>query len=194
MYKIQMKAQKWICLICLIAGVLSFLYALGMMTDLYDTLYYVIPDPEMDPYVEGAMIYYEMQPFNNTLLILSIVQIVLSVLLFVTNTHSRRRYYVTNYIAVGLNAAAGIALPIWAHLWIGAYRTQYLKLNFEDLKMWLEIFEHPYSDSTFWFDIHTVVLVVTLVSTALLLLNLIWKIMLMIQEKKLIAEGKAVAA
>ena len=51
-----------------------------------------------------------------------------------------------------------------------------------------------YTDSTFWFDIHIAVFAVVIAAAALLVLNTIWKIRLMKQEKQLIEAGKAVSA
>ena len=39
MYKKQLKIQKVVCLLALVVAVILFLYALGIMTDLYDSLY-----------------------------------------------------------------------------------------------------------------------------------------------------------
>ena len=93
MYKKQVAFQKIVCFAALIAGALFFVYSLGIMTDLYDTLYSMIPNPNNldSAKVSGARIYYDMQPFNRTLLRASIGMIVLACLLFITNTHSRRK-------------------------------------------------------------------------------------------------------
>ena len=92
MYKKQMTAQKVICLLSIAVSVIVFLYSLGLMTDLYDSLYPTMMNPldltETD--VPGSIIYYDMQDFNRALLKVSIGLILLSCLLFVTNTHSRR--------------------------------------------------------------------------------------------------------
>ena len=42
MYKKQIKLQKAACLFALAASVLLFLYSLGIMTDLYESLYFTI--------------------------------------------------------------------------------------------------------------------------------------------------------
>ena len=91
MYKKQVTFQRTVCLFTLIAGVLFFIYSLGMMTDLFDMLYTMIPDPEdLDSAkVAGARIYYDIQPFNQMLLRCSIGMILLACLLFLTNTHIR---------------------------------------------------------------------------------------------------------
>jgi len=196
MYKKQMTFQRIICLLCIAAGVLVFLYALGMMTDLYDMLYNMIPYPD-DPSsakVEGAMIYYDMQGFNQDLLKAGIGVLLLAVLLMITGTHSRRKYYAANYTAVGLFTAACIAAAAWAHGQIAAYKLQYLTtVDFQSLERRLSR-AGTYTDSTFWFDIHIAVFAVALIAAALLVLNTIWKIRLMKQEKKLIEAGKAVSA
>jgi hypothetical protein len=196
MYKKQMTFQRIICFLCIAAGVLVFLYALGMMTDLYDMLYNMIPYPD-DPSsakVEGAMIYYDMQGFNQDLLKAGIGVLLLAVLLMITGTHSRRKYYAANYTAVGLFTAACIAAAAWAHGQIAAYKLQYLTtVDFQSLERRLSR-AGTYTDSTFWFDIHIAVFAFALIAAALLVLNTIWKIRLMKQEKKLIEAGKAVSA
>ena len=196
MYKKQMTFQRIICFLCIAAGVLVFLYALGMMTDLYDMLYNMIPYPD-DPSsakVEGAMIYYDMQGFNQDLLKAGIGVLLLAVLLMITGTHSRRKYYAANYTAVGLFTAVCIAAAAWAHGQIAAYKLQYLTtVDFQSLERRLSR-AGTYTDSTFWFDIHIAVFAVALIAAALLVLNTIWKIRLMKQEKKLIEAGKAVSA
>ena len=80
MYKKQMSLQRIVCLLSIIASAVVFIYSLGMMTDLFDMLYNMIPDPEdLDTArVAGARIYYDMQGFNRTLLRGSIGLILLS--------------------------------------------------------------------------------------------------------------------
>ena len=82
MYKKQMKFQKAVCLLVLVASVIVFLYALGIMTDLYDALYTTIgapdkPDNTRRNPVAGAFIYYDMQGFNKTFLHLGIALILI---------------------------------------------------------------------------------------------------------------------
>ena len=107
MYKKQVTFQKIVCLVSLVAGALVFVYALGLLTDLYDTLYSMIPNPNNldSAKVQGARIYYDMQPFNRTLLRCSIGMILLSCVLFLTNTHIRRKYYIGNAVATAIRKA-----------------------------------------------------------------------------------------
>ena len=196
MYKKQMTAQRVICLLSIIASVIVFLYSLGLMTDLYDSLYPTMLNPYdlTDTDVPGSIIYYDMQPFNSALLRVSIGLILLSCLLFITNTNVRRKYYVGNYAAVGLNVAANICAAVWAHGQLTAFKAQFLKLDFDALQFHAELWETPYIDSTFWFDAHYAVFAITLAVAALLILNTIWKMKLMKEEKQLLKAGKAVSA
>jgi len=196
MYKKQMTAQRVICLLSIFASAVVFLYSLGLMTDLYDSLYPTMMNPydltETD--VPGSIIYYDMQPFNRTLLKVSIGLILLSCLLFVTNTNVRRKYYIGNYAAIALNAIANVCAAVWAHGQLTAFKAQYLQLDFDALAFFADLWETPYIDSTFWFDAHYAVFAITLIVTALLILNAIWKMKLMKDEKQLIKAGKAVSA
>ncbi len=198
MYKKQMKLQRIICLFALIAAVVVFVYSLGMLTDLYDSLYPMMrnPDDLQETDVPGSIIYYDMQTFNHQLLISAIVLILLAAFLFVSNTSSRRKYYIGNYVATCLNVVAEIGVTVWAHLQISAFRTQFVTtLDFEALEMWSSIWDTPNltPQSTFWFDIHYAVFALVLVAAILLIVNVIWKRKLMQSEQALLA-GKAVSA
>ena len=197
MYQKQLKMQKAACLFALAASVLLFLYSLGIMTDLYESLYFTIrnPDnPSRNP-VAGALIYYDMQGFNRQFLHVGIGMILISCLLFITSTHSRRRYYVGNVFATVIHAAASVASVIWARGQIAAFKAQYLaEVDFEALKDFSEKRNTYYTESTFWFDIHTLVFAIVIIANVLLIANLIWKFSLMKQEKQLIEAGKGAAA
>ena len=197
MYKKQIKCQKLVCLAAIIACAITFLYALGIMTDLYDALYSTMRNPydltETD--VPGSILYYMMQDFNKALLRYSIGLILLACLLFLTQTHVRRKYYIGNYVAVGLYSAATVAYSLWAHAYIEGYKAAFLtQVDFEALEKHAKMWKTAYVDSTFWFDAHYVVYAILLAVTVLLLLNLIWKIRLMKAEQRLIAAGKEAMA
>ena len=197
MYKKQIKCQKILCIAAIITCALTFLYALGIMTDLYDALYSTMRNPydltETD--VPGSILYYMMQDFNKALLRYSIGLILLACLLFLTQTHVRRKYYIGNYVAVGLYSAATVAYSLWAHAYIEGYKAAFLtQVDFEALEKHAKMWKTAYVDSTFWFDAHYVVYAILLVVTVLLLQNLIWKIRLMKAEQRLIAAGKEAMA
>ena len=197
MYKKQVTFQRIVCFAALVAGALFFIYSLGIMTDLFDTLYSMIPNPNNldSAKVAGARIYYDMQPFNRTLLRASIVMIVLSCVLFLTNTHSRRKYYIGNAIATALNAAAEAVMAVWCHIQVSAFKNQYLTtVDFANLEKRLSRLG-TYTDSTFWFDIHYVICILSVITAVLLIVNYIWKKQLMKGEQELLrSSGKAVSA
>ena len=191
MYKKQMGFQKLICILALVAGFVVFLYSLGIMTDLYDCLYSTMMDPT-DPtvtFVPGSIVYYNMQGFNRTFLSASIVMLLLACLLFVTQTSNRRRYYVGNYVAIGLFSVFTLAMVIWGHFQIQIYRSQWLQVDFEALASFSQMFKTKYTEYTFWFDIHYAVFGICLAEVALLIGNAVWKIRLMKAEAELLAKG-----
>ena len=197
MYKKQIKCQKLLCSVAIISCAIAFLYALGLMTDLYDALYSTMRNPydltETD--VSGSILYYMMQDFNKALLRYSIALILLACLLFLTQTHARRKYYIGNYVATGLYSVATVAYSVWAHTYIEGYKAAFLsQIDFEALRKHADMWKTAYVDSTFWFDAHYAVYAILLVVTVLLLLNLVWKIRLMKAEKRLIEAGKEAVA
>lgn len=192
MYKKQVKLQRILCLALLIISAVIFVYSLGIMTDLYDSLYSTYRRGKTT--ITGAEVYMDMQPFNKSFLMASIGMILLSVLLFVTNTHSRRRYYIGNYFAIGAFSAGSIALCVWAHGQIEIFKAQFKTIDFAKLADHAASRKTLYTESTFWFDIHYIIFGLLLIGTALLIANAIWKRNLMKEEQTLIAQGKEAAA
>ena len=193
MYKKQMTAQKFLCLAAIIVSAIFFIYTLGLMTDLYDSLYDTMRNPN-DPFktdVPGSILYYAMQDFNKTLLMLSIVQILLGCLLFITNTHSRRRYYIGNYAATALFTVGAVYNSVYAHINVEEAKRQFLtNIDFAALKEHAEMWGTLYTESTFWFDLHYAVFGLLLAVSALLVANAVWKVRLMKDEAALVAEGR----
>ena len=195
MYKKQMTAQKFLCLAAIIVSAIFFLYTLGIMTDLYDSLYDTMRNPNnvTQTDVPGSIVYYNMQEFNRMFLICSIVQILLGVLLYLTNTHSRRRYYIGNYVATGLFVAGGVYNAWFAHTYIEIFKGQFLQVDFAALKEHAEMWGTLYTESTFWFDLHYGVFALLLIVCVLLVVNAVWKVQLMKDEAKLLEEGRRIA-
>ena len=196
MYKKQLKLQKLLCLLAICSSVLVFLYALGIMTDLYDTLYSTMRNPanleQTD--VPGSIVYYNMQSFNGVFLRYSIVLILLACLLYITNTHVRRKYYIGNYVSIGAFAAANIYIAVWAHQYIEAYKVRFLRVDFAALKEHAELWKTAYTESTFWFDVHYFVFAVSILVSVGLIASAVWKLRLMKEEAALLERGKGAAA
>ena len=191
MYKKQMLLQKILCILTVVVGGIAFLYSLGVMTDLYDTLFTTMPYADHTKSdAAGSIIYYDMQGFNKTLVKASILSIVCSLVLFITCTHTRRRYYISNYFAVVLNVLYGICFTVWAHIRLEGFKAQFLKIDFAALKAYSEMWNTRYTESTFWFDIHYLVFGLVLALAVLHIFNCVWKRRLMKAEKELIDAGK----
>ena len=188
MYKKQMILQRIVCYALLIAAVLVFIYSLGIVTDLYDSLF-PYADSSKRKFVTGADIYYNIQPFNKQFTVAGIALILSAVSIFVFNTHKRRKYYVGNYVTVVLNAAVNVGVSIWALANIMAFRAQYLLIDFAKLKEMADKYDTNYIESTRMFDLAIPVFVILLAVTLVSIGNLVFKILLMRAERKLIMEG-----
>ena len=196
MYKKQLKFQKFACMLAIIAAAVYFIYSLGIITDIYDSLYSTMRNPNdlYDTKVTGSIIYYDMQEFNAQFVNMSIGLILISCLLFLTNTQVRRKYYVGNYFSIGAYSIAAVALTVWSHTQIEAFKVQYLTtVDFAALKEYSNLWKTLYTESTFWLDLHYYVGGLALLAVAALLISAIWKTQLMRAENKLIKEGKEAA-
>ena len=196
MYKKQLLTQRILCLLAICSSALVFIYALGIMTDLYDTLYSTMRNPAdvTQTDVPGSIVYYTMQAFNSQFLNYSICLILLACLLFITSTHVRRRYYIGNYVAIGLFAAFNIYVAAWAHGYIQQFRAKFLQVDFEALREHADMWKTAYSESTFWFDIHYLVFAITIIISLGLVASTVWKMNLMKEEAALLKNGKGAAA
>ena len=197
MYKKQLVFQKYACMFAVIAAAVTFVYSLGIITDIYDTLYSTMMNPAdlTQTFVPGSIIYYDMQGFNRQFTNVSIVLILTACLLYLTNTQIRRKYYIGNYVAIGIYSVATLGVTVWSHLQIAAFKVQYLTtVDFEALKAFAAMWNKPYSESTLMLDLHYAVAAIAVLSVAALVYNAFWKVQLMKAEDALIAEGKEAVA
>ena len=192
MYKKQMILQRIVCYAMLVAAALVFIYSLGIMTDMYECkfAYYAEGYEKTPPKVAGTEIYYLMQGFNKSFTSVGIVLILLAVSQFLFQNHARRKYYIANYITVVANTVVTVVASVWALDEIFTYREQFLQVDFAAMKERAELMNFPYTESTFWFDVSAYVFGFLLIATALNVINLIFKIVVMNAEKKLIEAGK----
>jgi len=200
MYKKQMILQRLVCYIVLIAAALVFVYSLGLLTDMFEMKfeyhaerYYkngMTEEALSKVKVAGSEIYYDMQQFNRELTSAGIVLILLAVTQFIFQNQNRRKYYIANYITVGANAVGAIYYSWWGLSNILLYKERYLKVDFAELQKLNERYGFAYTESTFWFDAGKYVFGFVLVAMVFNLLNMVWKICLMNNEKKLVKAGK----
>lgn len=206
MYKKQMIFQRIVCIFVLIASALVFIYSLGLLTDIYSSLAPAI-DLDLSIYdddgniveyaeeIKGAVIYYDMQGFNSKLTLVGIGLILVSLVLFIFCTHSRRKYYVGNFVSVVISVAACGAATAWALPIVEKFKQQFVTtVDFAAMKEYAEIWKTKYSDSTFWFDAGYVVFGILILANVLLIVNLVMKLILMKAEKRTIGSRKDVRA
>lgn len=194
MYKLQMKFQGIITYICLAAAALTFFYSLGVSTDAY----FLRSVESLGQEVPGLEMYYEMQPFNKDFTTYSIVLILLAVSCLVANNHTRRRYYIANYFTTIVSSVANIATAIWAAINVFKYKALFVAIDYSNLTrvpdrvlinagIDPENVAGPYS--TFWFDISVVIVAVLIIASLLNIANMVFKTMLMKEEKRMLSEG-----
>ena len=115
--KAQMKFQKWMCLVMLIAGALGLLYAFCYMTGSLSELGQNINPGTTHTSkftakqgLNDALLYDDIQGFNTLMMYFGIAMILLAVVLYITASNKRRNYYVSNYVATGLCAGGNIVM------------------------------------------------------------------------------------
>ena len=186
-------------MLALIAAALVFVGSLGLSTDLYDALSRTIlyPDYDLDyTSVAGSRVYYDMFGFNSDFTKVSIVLIIITLALFFTNSHTRRKYYIGNYIATGLVVASEIAVSVWCIPQIASYKATFQNnVDFEALeafsKDWGTLYIGP--NDTFWFDLCYWIFGLLIVTACLLIVNVRFKAIVMKGEKEALASGKGEA-
>lgn len=186
--KLQMKVQKIICLIALFAGALAFIFALGLSTTVYQ-----LHQTEALISAEPEGFYEAVQAFNHKLILYCIVLILCAVTLFITGTNSRRNYYISNYVSTALCVIAGLVIAFITIANVSGFINIFKnEVDFETWATDTQIMDAiRYTESTFWFDINIVTMVLVIIADVLLVLNLVWKIMLMKNEDKLLKESQA---
>ncbi len=190
MYKNQMLLQRIACFVMIFASALVFIYSLGLATDLYGNNFAYYAEDYENPIVEGAQVYYDIQPFNRQLTVAGLVLILLSVSLLIFQNHKRRKYYIANYVAVGANVVASVYVTMWALPFVAYYKEKFLQVDFEQLAFMAKILKHEWTDSTFWFDAANVVFTVLMVAVIFLLFVTIYKIAVMGAEKKALRKSR----
>ena len=139
----------------------------------------------------GAEVFVEKtQGYVDLLVTLAIVFIVLAAFLYITACNKRRNYYITNYIAIGLFVAFALAMVIYIIIMVSD--TQVLfhnEINWELVAdQMIDHPEWPMNESeNYQFIIGYIVAVIVLIDAVLLVLNTVWKVLLMKGEKQLLA-------
>ena len=216
MFRKQMMFQRLLCILMIVVSVVVFIYALGFMTDANDMIASAAlgyePDHNESDEVKAEIarkkeplrpFLEQMNLFNRDFVRAAIGLILVSLILLLTNTHTRRKYYISNFIATLVNACTAVVISVWAHGRITSLKNEYYsgKIDFEFIKMTCDDFVNNrdvksvnvYTESAFWFDVHYYIFGALLLLAAILILNAVWKSFLMKNEKHALATGKAVS-
>lgn len=183
MQNAQMKLQKAAVVTALIITSLVFVYALGFASDMYSLSFHADSSSKTF-YVEGAELYYGVQPFNMQLLREALILMILCIGLFATLTHRRRLYYASNYISSCLFAAFAVYVGIFNLVNVLFIKQLYLQLDFERIREITEMLRMRFVQSTFMLDCGIVLSGLLFFVAAALLLNLWWKAARMRQERR----------
>lgn len=207
MFKSQMKFQKILCYTALILSAVLFVYAVGFITDLYDLVYFTLDIDEGLDYteVEGTEFFWELQTivtyeeisetktikhrqvgFNEQLVIVAIIAVLVAVSMFVSNSHTRRKYYLGNYFTTALLSSYFVGVAVWMSNKLTYFKTKYMAIDFEQLERYCKVWKREYNPSTRCFDIGFVISAILLIVAVLAIINLIWKITLVKRENKLL--------
>lgn len=193
--KSQMRFQKILTTVSIIIAALSIVYALifcsGVIGQI-DRLVYL--EVELD----GAVrLFNRSQSFSNTFLILGIVLVLTVALMFIMGNHSRRKYYATNYVAVGVYVVFALVFIVLMIVQLLGVQSALNAIDMAEAKAVYidpDNANSPFGDWTesawpvYLGFAYIGVLVLNLVAVVL---NLVWKIKLMQGEKALL-EGKNV--
>ena len=109
-------------------------------------------------------------------------------LVFVFGSHKRRKYYVGNYVAIGLNSALTVGVSVWGIRNVMIYREMYDKIDFAALEKYQKMLKMSYDISPFWFDAGYYVFGIAIAVAVLSILNLVFKILVMRGERQLLLE------
>ena len=196
--KTQMRFQKILMLVSLIVAALTFVYVLFFLTGSlgYATQYKYADDPVVNTSIGAEKLVEKSQSFVDTMVTLCIIFIVLAAVLFLTSCNSRRNYYITNYIAIGLFVAYALFMMIFIMVNVSILMNMFLydiKWDIVSEQAAKLMNKYPVSKGDIYtFALGYVVAVVVLVNAVLLVLSTVWKVLLMKGEKQLL-EGPAKA-
>ena len=187
-------------LVSLIIGALSIVYALIFCSGTFMQIAQVrtYEDAEKhgnNHHAYGANdLFNTSQAFSDLFLILGIILVVAAVLLYITACQKRRKYYVTNYVAIGIIVVYQVVYAILLLVKLIDVQGVYDAVNLENCKYWYEdsFLEPSYGkwDTNTWtISLGYVMAGLVLANMIVLVLNLVWKIKLMQGEKKLLQNG-----
>lgn len=195
--KAQMKFQKILSLATLIVAAIVFVYAICFFSGNFSHIL-IYGSLRTDYGFSGADVFIDAgQSFVDILLVVSIVFIAVVAFSYIMGNSSRRNYYITNYISIGILIAVAGCVALFGIIYLAVLMNAfYNKVDWEGMEVFRQVyasfdpkFGTSVSKSPAIFIIGLIIFLVVLVSALAWAYNLIWKIKLMKGEKALIEQG-----
>lgn len=191
--KTQIKFQKILSLSTLIVAAIAFVYALCFFSgNLSNLMWYI--GTKQDGYFDSADTFLvPAQSMINTMVYMCIIFFVVIAFVYITSTNSRRNYYITNYIMIGIVMAYALMIAVYGLIMIFSLLNLFYALDWEAIADWhsqtVSEGAPEVDQSIYMFIIGIVVYVIVLLDVLAWAYNLVWKIKLMKGEKELLAKG-----
>lgn len=176
----QMKFQKIVIKSVFFLAAISVFYSLIFASQLYGFI--DVSDSSGDI---GYYMFEKIQPFNKMLFTLTVAYLLVSISLLVFFSQSRRNYYITNYVAIGVTAVFGVALSVYALIEIFAFMAEFMTIDFIAVNEYLSSNNIPTMTSVPWsFVLGIVVFVLNVVANLASVCNAVWKTKEMKKDKE----------
>ena len=192
--KTQMRFQKILMLVSLVIAALTFVFAMAFLTgSMGEVSYYLsVTGGVVTDSINCQNFMDVSQNFVSTLEILSIIFILIAVALFITASNTRRNYYITNYISVGLFVAFALVIGIYIVAMVAQVQNIYLnEIDWTAANGSAQIEDHVLSQNCVGFALGYVMFVLVILDAVAVVLSTVWKIKLMQGEKALLAGSAA---
>lgn len=191
--KTQMRFQKILMIVTIVVGALGAVYGLIFTSGSFAQINWIVEELK-----EVKDCFNIIQSANDIIFGAGIALVVVSVVPVIAACQSRRKYYITNYVAIGLVLAMQLIYIIIVIINIANCMSAFNSLDFELVKETYDFypaFRSQYGElsATPWTPIAGFVLIgVIVINMVLLVLNTVWKVKLMKGEKQLLEQCKSV--
>jgi len=150
----KVETIKFIVLSFIALVILAFVYSLGFFTNFLQ--------------IRGSYreLYDGLQGFNRNIFNYSFFMVLGAGLLYVFDSHRTNQYSIVNKLIGVLNGIAGLGLSWFVMSKIPHFKSEYLKINLEDILMYYP----DYKISVFAFDIGNILFTMMIISSIILII------------------------
>lgn len=129
--------------------------------------------------------------FVDQVVAVAIADICIALTLFISNTHKRRKYYISNYVTTCAFAGYNVSIAVWIMARLAYFKSQLALVNLDQLKAECELWNVAYRPeaSVTSLNIGFAVCVLLIIAAIAIVLNLIWKISLEKRENSMLNQS-----